>query len=377
MNDLNLGVVCRSRKENEHRVPIHPLHIPRISPDTRKRLLFEHGYGEPFGMSDKELAKLGVGLAGREQILAEAGIVLLAKPLAADLAELRMDGILWGWPHCVQNNEITQLAIDRRLTLLAWEAMFTWKNGASDMHLFYRNNEMAGYCGVIHAFGLTGIDGNYGRKLTAVVLSHGSVSRGAIYALRSRGIEDITVYTQRPSWGVHDQIIGCHYGQMAREGDGVVAIEDDGTRRPIIEAIAEADVIVNGILQNTDRPLMFVREGEEDRLKSGSVIVDVSCDLKMGFPFARPTSFEEPTFAAGPATYYAVDHTPTYSWRASSWEISTVVVSFLETVLRGPDAWSEEEALHRAVEIRDGVIQNPKILSFQKRAEEYPHHVQG
>ena len=372
---LSCGVVGTATKEHERRVPIHPEHLRLISAEVRESLWFEHGYGEPFGMSDEELAKLGAGLAGREQIMAEAGIVLLAKPLPSDLAELRIRGILWGWPHCVQGIEVTQLAIDRRLTLLAWEAMFTWKNGASDMHLFYRNNEMAGYCGVVHALGLTGVDGNYGPRLKAVVLSHGSVSRGAIYALRGRGIEDITVYTQRPSWSVHDQIIGCRYGQMEREGDGVVVVEDDGTRRPMIESLAGADVIVNGILQNTDRPLMFVREGEEDRLKPGGVIVDVSCDLEMGFPFARPTSFDKPIFPAGATTYYAVDHTPTYCWRSSSWELSRVVVSFLETVLRGPDGWAEDETLRRAIEIRDGVIQNPKILSFQKRRPEYPHEL--
>jgi hypothetical protein len=29
--------------------------------------------------------------------------------------------------------------------------------------------------------------------------------------------------------------------------------------------------------------------------------------------------------------------------------------------------------IRRAIEIRDGVIQNPKILSFQGRAAEFPH----
>ena len=147
---------------------------------------------------------------------------------------------------------ITQQAIDSRLTLLAWEAMFTWKNGAREMHLFYRNNEMAGYCGVIHALGLCGMDGNYGPAQRAVVLSFGSVSRGAVYALRGRGIEEITVYTQRSPYAVHDQVPGCRYGQMACEGGKVVVFDEDGNKRPLIEALAEADVIVNGILQNTD-----------------------------------------------------------------------------------------------------------------------------
>ena len=91
---------------------------------------------------------------------------------------------------------------------------------------------------------------------------------------------------------------------MVRCGDGVDVVQDDGSRAKLIDALGTADVIVNGILQDTERPLMFLRESEETRLKPGTLIVDVSCDLAMGFPFARPTSFEAPTFTVGRVTYY-------------------------------------------------------------------------
>jgi N5-(carboxyethyl)ornithine synthase len=375
MTYMNLGVVFNARKENEHRVPIHPDHFELIPEALRPHLFFENGYGEPFGIPDAELGRRFGGVKTRDGIVGQSEIVLLPKPLAEDLREMHDGAVVWGWPHCVQQQEITQVSIDRKLTLLAFEAMFTWKGDNRDMHLFYRNNEMAGYCGVIHALGLAGMDGNYGPAQKGVVLSLGSVSRGAVYALRGRGVEDITVYTQRPAWAVHDQVVGCKYGQMVREGDGVAVIEPDGRRRPMIESLAEANFIVNGILQDTDRPLMFMKKGEEARLQRAALIVDVSCDLEMGFPFARPTSFEKPIFDVGHVTYYAVDHTPTYSWRAASWEISRVVVSFLEAVMSGPDGWAKDETLRRSIEIREGVIQNEKVLSFQSRGADYPHLV--
>ena len=155
----------------------------------------------------------------------------------------------------------------------------------------------------------------------------------------------------------------------------VRAITEDGTRRQLVDVLADAGVIVNGILQDTDRPLMFLEDGDVERFVSGALIVDVSCDLGMGFPFARPTSFEEPTFAVGGVTYYAVDHTPTYLWRSASWELSRVVVPFIETVIDGPEAWEGNATIRRAIEIREGVIRNPKVLSFQSRAAEYPHPI--
>ena len=41
--------------------------------------------------------------------------------------------------------------------------------------------------------------------------------------------------------------------------------------------------------------------------------------------------------------------------------------------MSGPDGWEESETIRRAIEIRDGVVQNPRILSFQNREPDYPH----
>ncbi len=377
MSATTLGVVGTSRKENERRVPIHPDHLPQIPPDQRARLVFERGYGLPFGVDDAALQRAGAAVAGRAEILADASVVLLPKPVPRDLEELREGGVLWGWPHCVQQQAITQVAIDRRQSLIAWEAMYLWSRGVRDMHLFYRNNEMAGYCSVLHALALAGLDGHYGEVSRSVVLSFGSVSRGAVRALRGRGFAEISVYTRRPPWAVRDQVIGCRLGRILETGAGLEAEEEDGSRRPLIDALADADVIVNGILQDTENPVMFVRDDEVERLRPGSLIVDVSCDEGMGFPFARPTGFTNPTFRVGPVDYYAVDHSPSYLWRSASWELSRAVLPFLGTVLDGPAAWERDETIARAIEIRDGRVQNDRILSFQDREPEYPHRVRA
>jgi alanine dehydrogenase len=89
---------------------------------------------------------------------------------------------------------------------------------------------------------------------------------------------------------------------------------------------------------------------------------------------ARPTSFDEPTFTVGNGvTYYAVDHSPSYLWNSATWEISQALLPYVSKVLAGPDAWDGDETLRRAIEIRDGVIQNAEILAFQNRSADYPH----
>ena len=85
-----------------------------------------------------------------------------------------------------------------------------------------------------------------------------------------------------------------------------------------------------------------------------------------------------PTFVVGDnITYYAVDHTPSYLWNSATWEISSALIPHLRTVLGGPDAWQDEPTIARAIEIQDGEIKNPNILSFQHREATYPHAVEG
>jgi len=374
---LKLGIIGSSTKENERRVPIHPAHLLRLPQQVREQLIFEEGYGLPFGVSDAEIEALTGPTAPRLELLAELGNVVLPKPGVEDLETLREGGLLWGWPHCVQQRALTQVAIDRKQTLIAFEDMFVWgPDGSMGRHTFYKNNELAGYCGVLHALELRGIDGHYGDQRKTVIISFGAVSRGAIYALKARGFRDITICIQRPDHEVREEVLDCHYVRLRKGGEGeprLLVIEHDGTERPFLDLIGESDVIINGIFQNPDDPLQFVLEDEVSRLKRDCLIVDVSCDEGMGFSFARPTSFDHPMFKVGTVDYYAVDHTPSYLWDSASRSISAALIVHLGTVLGGHESWQQNETIRRAVVIEDGVVLNPTVLSFQDRQAEYPH----
>ena len=104
--------------------------------------------------------------------------------------------------------------------------------------------------------------------------------------------------------------------EQAENGDLYLTTRDP-KRRVVAEELGNADIIVNGILQDTDRPFMFVPAERTDQLKPNCLIIDVSCDEGMGFPFARPTSFDDPMFDVGSTHYYAVDHTPSLLWNSA------------------------------------------------------------
>jgi alanine dehydrogenase len=106
----------------------------------------------------------------------------------------------------------------------------------------------------------------------------------------------------------------------------------------------------------------------------GSLIVDASCDEAMGFSWAHPTSFAEPMFTVGDNIHHhGVDHSPSHLWNSATWEISKALLPYLRPMLAGTDAWTGNETIRRAIEISEGIIQNPRILTFQHRSAQYPH----
>ncbi|MDQ7089136.1 MAG: N(5)-(carboxyethyl)ornithine synthase [Methylococcales bacterium] len=365
------------KKVDERRFPIHPEHLQRIPEALRRQMIFEVGYGTPFGISDSEIAAQTGGIATRHELLADIGTVIINKPVLADLQELREGGTLWGYVHCVQQWDITQAAIDRKLTLIAFEDMNVWSpDGRIRRHTFSKNNEMAGYCAVIHALQLKGIDGYYGNQRKIILFGFGAVSRGAIYALKAHGFRDITICIQRPNHTVNKEILDCNYVRIRAGNEGearMLVVEQDGTVHPLTDLISEADIIVNGTFQNTENPTDFVTEAESSYLKPNGLIIDVSCDEGMGFFFAKPTTFKHPMFKYETTDYYAVDHTPSYLWESATRSISAALIVYLPTVFAGPDGWQKNQTIQKAININGGVIQTPSILSFQKRELNYPH----
>lgn len=379
MKRLTVGLVATSRKENEHRLAIHPAHLDRIDPGLRGQIFLEQGYGDRFGYPDELLAPLVAGLRTRAELFAECDVLLLAKPLAEDLEQMRPGTIVWGWPHCVQDRRITQLAVDRELTLIAWEAMNHWTAaGNFSVHVFHKNNELAGYCSVLHALQLRGITGDYGRRKRAAVISFGATARGAVRALSALGISDVTVLTQRSVSAVASPFASVrmqHFQRDPADPGRTLALKAPEPG-PLAEVLANYDVIVNCMFQDTEEPLMFVTDDDLGLFARGTLFIDVSCDEGMGFQWARPTTFADPMFTIGTDLHhYGVDHSPSFLWDSATWENSEALLEYVPIVLAGPDAWDSSETIRRAIEIRDGRVQNPRILSFQGRAARHPYAV--
>ena len=144
----------------------------------------------------------------------------------------------------------------------------------------------------------------------------------------------MTVLTQRPASAVASPFASVRMRHF-KPGE------------PLAEVLAEHDIVVNCILQDTDHPLIFVMNDDLGRFRPGSLFVDVSCDEGMGFEWARPTTFAEPMFERR-AT--ACTTTPSTTARRSCGtrrrgRTARRCSTYLPIVMAGPAAWGANETI--------------------------------
>jgi alanine dehydrogenase len=368
---LKTGIFATSSKKHEKRVPLHPELFSFIAPEICQYLVFESGYAAEYGYSDDYFRQHFGGVLAREDLFDGTDLWVLPKPTSSDFKYFKPGKTLWGWPHCVQGHAITQALLDNKMTTVAWEAMY---GGRDHIHVFQKNNEMAGYAAVHHMMMLTGKNGYFGGTLKAAVLGFGSSGRGAVHALQTLGINHVDVFTQRPSHLVAAPAVGVNFGNIAvRQAETYLCI--NGKEAGAAAVLGQYDIIVNCVLQDPTNPVMFVQQGELNKLVRVRDIIDVSCDKEMGFYFAKPTDFDQPTFKvdSGYINYYSVDHTPALYWDAASYEISKALLPYLTPMVKGQ--WHSDATLSAAIEIENGSIINNKIIQFQHREANPPYRI--
>ena len=309
-----------SHKENERRRALVPDDIGRIKHPGQ--VFIETGYGDVLGFIDDDYLVKGIQIGSREEVLSKD---VVCDPKVGDAEYLGQlnNQIVFGWIHAVQNRDITDALINGKLTVYAWEDMYE-----DGRHSFWKNNEIAGEAAVYHAYMCHGVF-PYGSM--AAVLGRGNTARGAVRALNYMGAET-TVYDRKTENLFRSEL--DHY-----------------------------DVIVNSILWDTARKDHIIYREDLKRMKSGALLIDISCDRGGGIETSIPTSIQEPTYVVDGITHYVVDHTPALFWKTTSNSLSKVFVRFIDELIEGHPG----EVLSKAKIMENGTILDARIIAFQNR----------
>ncbi|BAZ09575.1 alanine dehydrogenase [Calothrix sp. NIES-4071] len=367
---LKLGICGSSFKDGELRLPIHPEHLASLDENLKENLFIEEGYGQHFGVDSSFLKQNIKNIVPRQTLFEQSDAIFLLKPTPKDFQFFQEKQILCGWLYCVDNQELTTIAIDKKMTCIALEAMHVWQDeNQPAKHIFYKNNEMGGYCSVLHSLEVTGIK-NYEEKFPSVALiGFGNVARGAVRAFQELGYTDITIFTRQDYQNLQNPIPTVNYYQYSCVGspkpNHVIAMSKNKDI-PLAEELANYDIIVNCITIDDFAIVDLISNQQLKYFKPGTLIIDVTAASELALEFAKPTSFSQPTFEVGQGiTYYAVDNSPTYLWKEATYKISEAILPYLNIVMAGEQAWKENLTIWKAIDIHNGIIQNPIISLYR------------
>lgn len=318
----SVGLVI-SHKENEFRRALIPEDIKYIK--NKECLFIENGYGDVLGYNNDDYLSLGIGgVCDREEVLKKD---IICDPKIGDAEYLTaLDGqIIFGWIHAVQNRDITDKILVKRLTAYAWEDMY--KLGR---HSFWRNNEIAGEASIMHAYLRHGI---FPYNTNVAVLGRGNTARGAVKMLNYMGAK-VSVYDRR-------------------------------TEKLFKEELGRFDVVVNAVLWDTSRQDHILYKEDLIQMKRGAMIIDISCDRAGAIETSVPTSIDNPDYYIDGIRHYVVDHTPSLFYKSASIGISEVFSAYIDFLIEGHA--NIDLVLKNSLIIEHGNIVDKRIIDFQNR----------
>lgn len=312
-----------STKKGEKRRALLPKHIPLI--ENKDMLYFEKGYGLGLGHSDEEYLLAGANVGLKHEILKKD---VICDPKIGDatyLAELTKGQIVFGWVHAVQNKSITDVLLNNKVSVLAWEDMYE-----NNRHIFWKNNELAGEASIMHALTLFG---KAASECKVAILGKGNTARGAYKTFTSLGAQ--------------------------------VIVYDRKTEKLLRKECGEYDIIVNCILWDVYRDDHILYKEDLLRMKKPSMIIDISCDRAGGIETSVPTRFDDPVYLVDGVMHYTVDNTPSIFNYSATESIGDELVNFLDAIIE--NRIDEDVTLDEALIIKEGIILDKRIIDFQNR----------
>lgn len=346
--------VPKEIKDHEYRVSLTP---------DGAAILRQSGHGvwiEPFagqgsGFSNDEYRKAGASVAGsKDEVFKRADLIVKVKePLLSECHLFRPGQVLFTYLHLASLVDVTKELLRRKVTAIAYETT-ELKDGSLPM--LKPMSEIAGRMSVqIGAQYLEKIHGGRGVLLggvpgtepgKVVVLGAGVVGSSATRIAVGMGaqVTVINLDVERLRY-LDDQ----YQGRIVTRAVSSASIE---------EAVCSADLVIGAVLVPGALAPKLVSRSLVSRMKSGSVIVDVSVDQGGCVETTRPTTHSEPVYVVDGVVHYCVANMPGIVPRTSTYALTNATLPYLLRLASdGVDrAIRADPGLAKGVNLKDGKV---------------------
>src|SRR5215468_10386515 len=316
--------VPKEIKTHEYRVGLVPSSARELIHNGHK-ILVQTGAGSGIGFEDNAYKAVGCEIAATAQdVFAKAEMIVKVKePQPVECKMLRSGQLLFTYLHLAPDPEQTKGLLESGCTAIAYE---TVTNARGGLPLLAPMSEVAGRMSVqvgAHCLekepGGAGIliGGVPGVPPAKVAILGGGVS-GTHAARMAMGLEaNVTVIDKSlDRLKQLDEMFGSKlYTQYAT----VDAVE---------HYVTDADLVIGAVLVPGAAAPKLVTRAMLQKMRKGSVLVDISIDQGGCFETSKPTTHADPTYVVDGIVHYCVANMPGAVARTSTFALNNATLPF-------------------------------------------------
>ena len=317
--------VPKEIKTQEYRVGLTPASVRELVLHGH-HVVVEHDAAIGIGISDDAYRAAGAAIADTADAVFEAAalIVKVKEPQPQEIARLREGQVLFTYLHLAADKEQTLGLMRSGATCIAYETV-TDSRGA--LPLLAPMSEVAGRMAVqVGAHCLEKEQGGAGVLLGGVpgvapgkvVVLGGGVS-GTNAARMAVGLE--------ASVTIIDKSLPRLYELDLQFGPRATTLFS--TAETIEQAVMSADLVIGAVLVPGAAAPKLVSRAMAQRMRPGSVLVDISIDQGGCFETSRPTTHSAPTYVEHGVVHYCVTNMPGAVARTSAFALNNATLPFV------------------------------------------------
>jgi alanine dehydrogenase len=343
-------------KEDEYRVAITPAGVRELT-SAGHTVYVEAGAGEGSSMPDEEFVRTGAQIiATADDVWAGSDLVCKVKePIPEEYHRLgaRPDQVLFTYLHLAASRECTDAIIAGGNVAIAYE---TVRQPDNSLPLLAPMSEVAGRMApLMGTHHLMRPGGGRGVLVCGV-----PGVRAARVVILGAGVVGMAAATM--AVGMHSEVFVLDRNlDRLRDFDHHFrgALETIASSQHAVEEICiEADIVIGAVLVVGARAPMLVSDALVEKMRSGSVLVDISVDQGGCFESTRPTTHSNPTFEVHGSIFYCVANMPGAVPHTSTHALANATLPYtLHIAARGwRHAARADSALAEGVNVVNGEV---------------------
>src|SRR5688500_9732659 len=320
---MKIGVP-KEIKTNENRIALVPAGAEALV-SAGHNVVIQQGAGEGSGFSDEDYTSVGAKIApDAASVWGEAEMIMKVKePIAPEWPMIRRRQTIFTYFHLSADEKLTRAHIESGATCIAYE---TVELPTRELPLLTPMSEVAGRMAVQEgAKYLEKIFGGRGVLLGGVpgVLPAKVVILGG-------GVVGINAAKMAAGLGARVVVIDLSLERLRYLSDVMPANVQllHSNRFSILEQIAEADLVIGGVLVPGAKAPKLIRREDLKTMPQGSVIVDVAVDQGGCVETINPTTHENPTYFVDGVLHYGVANMPGAVPRTSTLALTNATLPY-------------------------------------------------